>query len=218
MKKFIFNLLTLTMTVTLALVLTACPADGPDSDGDSDIIDPSAFPTLSEMNNLISKHVRVNVSYSNYYWTFKVESTLHQALHNRKIEFGIGHGDVNGNTNVSVGTQLNGNKNVYDNYSEYYDSNGVFHATLKCPIEYYYMFGKNPQDLNAFSLCQLYNRDFHMRYDKGESNWTAEDRERIPELRNLLRSYENEVLANYDISLQIELDKKKIYPVGFYNR
>lgn len=222
MKKLLYYLSTAAMMLAIMLTLTACGDDKPSIIDEPDNPNGNAttdYPSEYEMKKLINQHLNVHVIYSNYYWIFNVESTLHKALPNKKIEFGIGHGDINGTTNVTIGFELNGRQNVYSNYSEYYDSNNVFHAELKCPIEYYYMWGKDPQDLSAFTLCQIYNRDFHQRFDKGESNWTAEDRERIPELRNLLRKYENETMANYDISLWIDIDNgMKAYIVGYYNR
>ncbi len=45
---------------------------------------------------LVEECVNVNVRYSDYIWYFDIESTLHHKLPNRKIEFGIGHGEING--------------------------------------------------------------------------------------------------------------------------
>ena len=135
MKKTKFHLLfTILMMAVISVSLTSC------GDDNNTIIDEpgnnatSELPSQNEMAKLIAKHVKVNATYLNYYWIFKVESTLHKDFPNRSLEFGIGHGDINGTTTVSSGYQLNGNRNQYSNYSEYYDSNNVFHAELKCPI------------------------------------------------------------------------------------
>lgn len=219
MKKITNHLVKAAMMLAMMLTLTACPPD----DNNNTIIDEpgnnvtSGLPSQSEMENLIAKHVKVNATYLNYYWIFKVESTLHKDFPNRSLEFGIGHGDINGTTTVSSGYQLNGAQNQYSNYSEYYDSNNVFHAELKCPIEFYFMFGKNPQDLSAFTLCATYNREYQMLISKG-SSLTSEERQRVTKLKNYLKRYEDEVLANYDLSLQIWMDKRKSYVIGYYNR
>ncbi len=219
MKKTKFHLLfTILMMAVISVSLTSC------GDDNNTIIDEpgnnatSELPSQNEMAKLIAKHVKVNATYLNYYWIFKVESTLHKDFPNRSLEFGIGHGDINGTTTVSSGYQLNGNRNQYSNYSEYYDSNNVFHAELKCPIEFYFMFGKDPQDMESFSLCAAYNKELHFIYEKGESNWTTEERQRVTKLKNYLKRYEDEVLANYDLSLEIWMDKRKSYVIGYYNR
>ena len=226
MNSKIFNLFTI-FSICLLLTLTNCTTDEPknpqddwnqgsDSGStDSDDDDRTNDTSLSEaqIKQLISKYVRVEAWYKDYLTNFKITSTLHQHIKGGKIKFGVGHGDVNGTTNVLVASQA-------FKYSEWY-SNDVFYVEIGNPFWFYYMFGVEEEYGNSASeiaaLSEIYYNSYVALMAKDPSTLTADERELLKTIKQRLGDYLYDAKYDYKQSIMVTVDGKKYYTVATYN-
>lgn len=113
---------------------------GSDNAGSSHIEDDNL---KAQMQALIKECVKVESAYSNYTWHFKIESTLHLNV-SETVKFGIGHGEINGVTNISV-------ENDAYSYSSYM-INGKKIMEFSNPIFFYWAFGLGSSDADSSTI------------------------------------------------------------------
>ena len=116
----------------------------------------------TQIRKLIEECVSVNAKYENYMWCFTVESTLHHKLPNRKIKFGIGHGDINGTEQVSI------ENDAYGYISQ--DEGKKKNISFINPFWFYYVFGVSPSDKENWNLSQMYHASIKALKEKGYGN------------------------------------------------
>lgn len=203
------------MAVSVSMV--SCGNDDPDepqpvmpSTGDeSSGGDQSGVLTDSQIKAMISQYVTVTARYSDYLWIFEIKSTLHKVMPDKRIQFGIGHGDVNGTTKVSV---------EYDAYGYTASTSGnTFIAKFENPFWFYYMFGTDSGGSDA-AMCEMYYASYKAVCNKGLSNLTAEERDLYNDLVEYLDDYERQANLFYTPSVQVCIDGKKFYTVAAYKR
>ena len=164
---------------------------------------------LQEENNIkkvISENVVVTGEYSNYVWHFKITSTLHNVIKNQEIEFGIGHGDVNGITTVSVGDQAN----IKPLCSKYVcrNSGNKFIAEFDIPFWLYYLFGMEYPREDICNECAMYYVAYKNLLDTDPNGWTNDDKELCKDLMKYLDKYEKEAVRYYEPSVWVSVGSK----------
>lgn len=160
-----------------------------------------------DITKLIDECVKVDVRYSDYMWYFNIESTLHHKLPNKKIEFGIGHGVLDGDEKISLEddaygftSQNNGTKKIYK---------------FTNPFWFYYIFGMEPCDTESWTRCEINYASYIFLKDIGYSNMTNTEKESYNNLKESLNKYETSMKMNYRPSVQV-LIGSKFYLVGRY--
>lgn len=166
--------------------------------------------TRSDIETIIKSKVSVTATYSDYLWHFHVESTLANTFPNHTIKYGIGHGNVNGNTNVSIGAQAykyssynSGDKQIIDFYN---------------PFWFYYIFGASTVDKDTYSLCEIYYSSYIALKNKGYSSLTSDEKSLYSDLVSALNKYESATKYAYTPSVQILIDDEYSFVVGTYSR
>ena len=166
--------------------------------------------TKTEIERIVKQNVTVKASYSDYMWHFLVESTLAKEFPNHNIAYGIGHGDVNGNTSVSVGNQ------AYS-YSSYKSGDKLI-IEFYNPFWFYYIYGITPTDKETWSLSEMYYNSYVALKDMGLSNLTKDEKDLYNNLVIYLNKYESTTKYSYTPSIQAVIDDKYFFEVGKYSR
>ncbi len=156
----------------------------------------------AQIASLIRENVTISRSYSNYAWSFHIESTLHNELPNKTIRFGIGHGDINGTTTVSVENQ------AYQYTSS--NRNGIFTADFVNPFYFYYIFGKGKNLSGASKVAEfdLYYRSYAALIEKGVNNLHSDERDLYNEIVKIFKEYEPEFKNDYSPSIKVYIENK----------
>jgi len=170
---------------------------------------PSTPSNTPDIKQIIQQNVTVKATYSDYMWTFQIESTLHNALPNDNIAFGIGHGDVNGTTVVSIENQAykytsryNGNKKIME---------------FKNPFWFYYVFGMEQSEYskNCWTECEMYYASYNAL--RNETQLSQDQKNLLQSLKRYLNEYESDANLFYKPSIQV-LINNKYYTVATYKR
>lgn len=215
MKKIKLWLLS-AFALTASVTLTSCGDDDnnepeypyPPTENPSDpstIIDGL---TRSQVEKLVAQTVSATASYTSYTWNFKIESTLHQQLPSHTIEFGIGHGVINGEESVSVGSQ------AYS-YTKR-TSGGKVIAEFKNPFWFYFIFGMPQTDNEAWANCEMYYNSYMALTNMGYANLSSEQKDLYKNLQKELNSYENQAKYSYEPSVQVVIDSRYYFTVKRY--
>lgn len=209
MEKFKFWAL-LTALTGLSIVFTSC------GENDDEVLytTPNESTTSSDLSDsqvkkLIAENVNVKASYKDYVWRFEITSTLHKALPDKSIKYGIGHGDVDGNTSVSVEKQA-------FSFSKR-TSNGNEIINFENPFWYYYAFGTSTPDQKVLTLCELYYKSYIALIEKGVENLESSEYDLYNDITNYLDEKEYSASLFYRPSIQISIDGgTKYYKVAEY--
>lgn len=215
--KFINFCVAVIIGMSISVSMVSCGDDDPDepqpvmpSTGDgSSGGDQSGVFTDSQIKALISQHVSVTARYSDYLWSFEIKSTLHKVMSDKRIQFGIGHGDVNGTTMVSVEDGAYG-------YTASTSGN-TFIAKFENPFWFYYMFGTDSGRSDA-AMCEMYYASYKAVCNKELSNLTAEERDLYNDMAKYFDDYERQANLFYTPSVEVFIDGKKFYTVATYKR
>lgn len=143
----------------------------------------------NKMKKLISENVTVSGTHSDYVWHFKITSTLHNVFKDQKIEFGIGHGDVNGNTSVTEGNQANTYDDDASKYTYRKSGDKVF-VEFDIPFWYYYIWGSPVSDDDAFTKSIMFYKAYKTMKATDSNSWSKEERELYNNLVEYLNEYE----------------------------
>lgn len=154
----------------------------------------------SKIKSLIDQCVSVNAQYVDYMWYFTIESTLHHELPGRKIEYGIGHGDINGKESVSVGDQAYKYSSIDNGRKK------IINFTI--PFWFYYIFGIEPYDEKAWTRCEMYYASYIFLKDKGLNSLSKDEQDLYRSLQQELNDYENEARLFYKPAVEICVDSK----------
>lgn len=190
---------------------SACSEDEPNNPYDEEAKDqnddkPNSGLPEEDIMSIIKENVSVSATYQNYIWYINIESTLGAALPDRTIRFGIGHGDVNGTTQVSV------TNNAYSYYERTIGDTTLIN--FKNPFWFYFMFGMSPSDNEASALCEMYYASYLALVSKGSSNWSSDETNLYSELTQYLNKYEREANSRYKPSVQVQVDGKRFYTIA----
>ncbi len=158
--------------------------------------------TDAQIKSLIKEHVSVEGTYRDYVWSFHIESTLHDKIADKTIRFGIGHGDVNGSTSISLENQ------VYKYTSS--NKDGVCLMDFINPYWYYYMFGRGSSLSGADEVggFDMYYRSYVALLNKGASNWSSDERDLYNGIIQMFEEYELVAKIDYTPSVQVCIDNK----------
>lgn len=169
---------------------------------DSEEETPSHSLTKSEVQDLIKKHISVDAHYENYTCYFEIESTIEEELPGHTVKFGIGHGDVDGSTQVSVGNQAYN----YHNYT----LNGIHIYEFEIPIWFYLMFGvpDSEYDEDYLVTCKMYYNSYLALIKNGSNN---DENDLYKAVTKTLSGLQGEVRRNYTPSVQLVLDNKQFF-------
>ena len=133
-------------------------------------------------------------------WIFTIESTLHHELPNKKIQFGIGHGEIGDTENVSVED---------DAYSYTSKNDGRKKViTFINPFWYYFVFGIDPNNLKIANHSSMYYASYISIKEKGLSNVSKDEQDLYHKLVGLLNEYEKEMRWYYRPSVEVLIDSK----------
>lgn len=171
--------------------------------------DPSNDSDDTKIKQLIAQNVTVDAYYSEYMWNFNITSTIHNALPGKKIQFGIGHGDIDG-----LIEYISLEDDAF--YYSYNTSGNVAHITFKNPFWYYYVFS-NPSNTELATECGFYYETYRRLTEKGLSNLTNGEYEQYNWLKKFFNEHEAPTKYSYKPSVQILIDNK-FYTVGRYSR
>ncbi|MBO5155967.1 MAG: hypothetical protein J6C05_02360 [Prevotella sp.] len=164
---------------------------------------------ISDYNN-IKKMVLENVEatgyYSDYVWHIKITSTLHNVIKNKKIEYGIGHGDVNGITHISVENEAN-MEQFRSKYKSYKSGDKVI-SEFEIPFFLYYLFSVNPPREDYCEECAVYYIAYLNLIDEGQNNWSSDEEQLYRSLKKYLGEFENKVTGYYCPSVQVLIGDK----------
>ncbi|MBD5289854.1 MAG: hypothetical protein HDS26_04120 [Bacteroides sp.] len=169
----------------------------------------------TSMQNLVQQHVKVSASYSNYTWHFHIESTLHQALPNETITYGIGHGDVHGITSVSIEAE------AYSYSSSM--SNGKKIMDFTNPVFFYWAFGLGSLESNStstFCTALMYMASLNALDNKissAELPLTNDEWALYRKLQDWLNTHEKKANKNYHPTIHAIIGNK-FYIVATYSR
>lgn len=193
--------------VFASFLLTSCGGDEPDNPGGEDIPGSSTGPGGSQPGTsdpdftlLISQNVSVKATYSNFLWNFEIQSTLHNVLPGRKIQFGIGHGDVNGTTSISV-----------ENKAYFYSSRtsgDTFICNFKNPFWFYYVAGMETTDHDAWGKCEMYYTAYVNLTNQGLGTLNNSEKVLYNQLVQYLKEYEDGAKGCYKPSVYVYIDDK----------
>lgn len=154
----------------------------------------------TQIRKIIEECVSVNAKYEDYMWYFTIESTLHNKLPNKKIKFGIGHGDINGSEEVSVeeqafeySCQINGEKKT---------------VLFTNPFWFYYVFGVRPSDKENWTRSEMYHASYKFLKEKGYTNLNKDEKELYNNLREKLNELERPAILYYKPSVEVLIDSK----------
>lgn len=202
------KLLSILLVGALTL-LSSCDEDEPKNPFEDWVDDPDS-PEWNDPNSgensddnyqsiktLVNQHVSATASYREYAWYFTIESTLETVL-DKRIQYGIGHGDIDGFEYVSVGS---------DAY--YYSMNVLSNGTRKIefcnPFYFYYIFGGH-QDNDIWVDTELYYRIYNELNPK--SSLTLEEKNFLNDVIGYLNDYEKEANSYYQPSIYVLIDGK----------
>ncbi|MFG6391050.1 MAG: hypothetical protein K1V76_01895 [Candidatus Amulumruptor sp.] len=185
-------------------VAPAVPEAGSNTSGNDD---PASSDT--QIKALIRKHVTVRAAYSDYMWNFTITSTLHNALPDATIKFGIGHGDIDGETQISVGSQAYG-------YTSRYNGDN-FEAKFVNPFWFYYIFGVDPSDGESATLCSMYYNSYNALKSQGYGNLSPEEKSLYNDLVRYLDEYERTADMYYSPSVYVQVNNK-VYMFASYGK
>lgn len=196
----------LTVFIGLGIAFASC---GDEEEGL--YIDIGAAPSdLSDIQikKLIAENVNVEASYKDYFWHFEVVSTLHKALPNKSIEFGIGQGDVDGEIIISVEEQS-------DFFVSKKVSNGKEIINFENPFWFYYAFSISTPDLDTFTLCRMYYGTYKSLRSKGSYNWNSEEWELYKDITDYYDEKEKIAISYYTPSVIVLIDGLWYYVAKF---
>ena len=166
--------------------------------------DPEAMANETRIKQLITENVTVDASYSDFIWNFEIVSTLHNALPDKKIRFGIGHGLIEDLfEKVSIEDQAH--------YYTYEESGDKALITFKTPYYYYFLFGSNPSDADAAVEAEFYYAAYKELREKidefGFDSLSENEKDFYRTLVEILRKSERKA-SSYEPSVQVEIDGK----------
>ncbi len=215
MKKIQFWLL-LVLGGIATVLLTSCGGDDDEPEpyyppSSEEPSNPSAIIdglTRSQVYDLVKQHVSSTATYASYTWNFKIASTLHQQFPSHNIEFGIGHGVINGNESVSVGTQA---------FAYNKSTSGIkVIAEFKNPFWFYFIFGMSQTDNEASANCQMFYNSYIALTNQGYNNLSSDERELYRDLQKELNTYESQAKYSYEPSVQVIIDSRYFFIVNRY--
>lgn len=179
-------------------------------DNESSSNEKEETPTV-DIPKLIKEHVTVSATYSEYVWHFHIESTLHDVLPGKKIQFGIGHGDVNGTTSVSVEDQ------AYKYSSSM--KNDVKIMDFENPFWFYYIFGQEEtkETKKAWTDCEIYYAAYLKLKNKNSKDLTEDEKKLMSDLPSYFREYEKAADNYYKPTIQVLIDSH-FYKIATYKR
>ena len=162
----------------------------------------------AEIRRSIPNHVKVEASYGEYLWKFHIESNLHKAFPNLQLEFGIGHGDVDGNESVSI------EKDAYD----FKDAmkGGTRIMDFVNPFWYYYVVGIPETDYDIWAKAVMYY-DSYLAL-KAKPTLTEEEQDLMRKLKKYLGEYEEPTFYSYTPSVYVLVDDKFFIKIATYRR
>ncbi len=200
MRKLLFSILSL---VIIAVITPSCTGDQyeatrpkkeyPNKPNEDD----AKYKAIIE---LIKNNVSIDAYYSSYIFKFDIESTLHEYMSGSKIQFGIGHGEINEKTLVTI------ESNAYSYSSQL--ENGIKKMKFENPFWYYYLYGEGSKLNNA---SQLYE-ECKLLYDNTLNFSSVDDYENSI---NQLKVYEKNVIYNYPVSVWVKIDGN-LYGIKIY--
>lgn len=194
-------------TLLPAMLLTSCGDDEPEpptltgsaaggNNSNAGTTDPGA--TTPDIRKLITQNVSVTASYRNYTWYVEIRSDLHSVLPGSDIRFGIGHGDVNGTTRVSVG------KDAYK-YSASLSGNTYIYQ-FENPFWFYYLFGAGANGSNAGYEDEWAYKAYRELTARPQQSLTSEERSLLSELTSILDKAERTARYDYSPTVQVAVD------------
>ncbi|MBQ9093181.1 MAG: hypothetical protein IJY03_04210 [Prevotella sp.] len=160
----------------------------------------------NKIKKMISENITVSGTYSDYVWHFEITSTLHNVIKDKNIEFGVGHGDVNGNTPVTLGNQANTDDDPAAKYT-YRKSGDKVIAAFDIPFWYYYIWGIPVSDDDAFTKAAMFYTAYKNMKAAGSNSWTKEERQLYNDLVKYLNEYERGAVR-YHPSVQVRIGNK----------
>lgn len=216
MKNFKFFYLLLSFLLLAGLGSCSDEPDYPNdnesswNDNESSSNDKEETPSV-DIPKLIKEHVTVSATYTDYVWHFHIESTLHDALPGKKIQFGIGHGDVNGTTSVSVESQ------AYKYSSSM--KNGVKIMDFENPFWFYYIFGQeeSKENKDAWAECEIYYAAYLKLKNTNPKDLTEDEKNLMSDLPGYFRKYEKDADNYYKPTIQVLIDSH-FYKIATYKR
>lgn len=204
--------------IACSIAVTACGEDEPSNPNEEDpweteqpsTSEPSG-PSDSKIRALINEHVSVSASYSEWTWHFHIESSLHKALPDADVQFGIGHGNVYGTTSISVEDEAY----AFSSYTR----GDTRIMDFDNPFWFYWVFGQETteQTKQIWVECSMYYASYFFLKDKGESQWTDDEKNTWQRLKSMLRPYEQEADYYYQPSVGVLIDSK-FYSIATYKR
>lgn len=186
----------------IAILCTACPGPEPDpvvtkkseniengdSNNNSESPEPESEPDIEE---LIEKNVSVEYSYYDFIYHYKIKSTLHNVISD-DITFGVGHGEIDGEMNITTGASEN----------EYYSGN-TYIKEIENPFWNYYLFGIYPADTEVAVQLGFYYGSYMAILNEDPSKWSDGEKEMYEFCEDFFDKYEREALKYYDPSIQV---------------
>ena len=214
MGKLKIRILAFFVSALMLSFTTACGEDEPDNpwyheeeEENPTIPDDTDGEDRAEIQKLIKQHVSIRASYKEYAWYFHIESTLHKNLPDRKIQFGIGHGEIGYEESVSIENQayeyswtMNGNTKVMDFVN---------------PFWFYFMWGL-PETDDRWSSADWYYKSYMAL--KGKTDMFDDEKELFREIVEDLDEWEKEANRYYRPSIYVLIDEKYFYKVATYQR
>lgn len=215
MKSIRFNLIAAAVCSVLISISTGCSVDEPDNlwadNEEQETPDtPSGDDICSEaeINRLLKQHVKVSASYGDYVWKFHIESTLHTALPDEDVQFGIGHGIKDDGTETiyveddvySYKWHMSGNKKFMDIVNPYWD---------------YYIYTVLNPDYKLWSLCDLFYKSYVLLKDR--PSLTDEEKDLMKATTHDLNKYEIETRYSYHPAVYVKINYR-FYKIAAFSR
>lgn len=156
----------------------------------------------NRIRQLIGEHVNVSSSYKDYFWHFYVESDLNSFLSNKRLEYGVGHGDVGGgqvfiNTSsnsyvhLSISQKKQGDKYLFD---------------IDVPFWCYFWLGMDPSDDDTSNKCIIYYEMLEKLKVQSYDNLTTDEKGLYQNLITYLNKYEKQTKWSYHPSIWVKVD------------
>ena len=145
-------------------------------------------------------------------WRVHVESTLHTALSESDVRFGIGHGDVNGITSIHIEDE------AYS-YKSYRNGSKLIMDFLN-PFWSYWGWGmeNSKQTQQIWWECESSYASYLFLLDKPESELTSEEKAWLPKLKKQSNDYQREADRYYSPSLEVMIDNRRSYKIATFSR
>ena len=204
------------------LSLTACGPDEPETDNERQQeniggnIDSgnSTDDKHKQIQKIINDNVSVTSSYYDYGWHFEIHSTVHKAITNKEITLWIGHGDIDGETQMT-GREYPSDYGSFWYYFYWYEQTrgNEYVYTIGVPFWFYYLYGIDPADDDYWDDCAVSWRVFNALTTKSsQEHLTVEEQNLFREVKDILNENEREVKYKYNLSIWIEIDGHH-YPI-----